>query len=108
VRERRSYKQEAENGSSQVGGPIIGSPAAADRAHSDLAAALAEIAAIFRAASDSIAAGAAEACRAKSFATTIEVRTRHDGSLGRRYRDQCRIAGTNFSRAQALVCRRRK
>ena len=46
VRERRSYKQQAKTGSSHIGGPIIRSPAAADRAQQDLAAALAEIAAL--------------------------------------------------------------
>ena len=105
---RQDHKQQVETGSSHADEPIIRSLAAAGRPHSDLAAALAEIAALFRAASNSIAADAAELA-AKSFATTIEARTGHDGSLGRRDRDQCRIAGTNFSRApQALVCRRRK
>jgi excisionase family DNA binding protein len=60
VRERRSYKQQTKTGSSHIDGPIIRSPAAADRAQPDLAAALAEIAAVFRAASDSIAQGDAE------------------------------------------------
>jgi excisionase family DNA binding protein len=57
---RRGHKQQTEAGSPLAVEPIVQSPAAADRARADLAAALAEIAALLLATSDSIADVAAE------------------------------------------------
>ena len=62
MRKRRgSYKQQFENGPSRAGAANVRSPAKADRAQPDLVAALAEIAALSRAAGgNSIADGDAE------------------------------------------------
>jgi hypothetical protein len=95
VRQHR-HEQQILNGSPRAGEPFTRSLAPTDRAHSDLAGRA-------RGTRRSLPRGERlhhpRACRAKSFATTIEARTVHDGSLGRSYCDQCRIAAKNLSRA---------
>jgi excisionase family DNA binding protein len=105
VRARRGLrKQKIEEGSPRGGEPSMRSPAAADRARADLATALASLAALFRAASDSLADGAAEvAAPNHSPVLRPEATTVSDPRLAFSVNDAARVLSVSNSTINKLI-----